>query len=71
MISTFLKFYENYVFNLVKDSNGKILQREITQKRVNNKVYSHSSLFYLATSSTISDSINKENGLNSKYVFNF
>ena len=53
------------------DSNGKILQRKIRQKRVNNEVFSHSSLFYLATSSTISNSINKENDLNSEYVFSF
>tara|TARA_Y100000588_G_C14188834_1_gene897050 strand:+ start:766 stop:1602 length:837 start_codon:yes stop_codon:yes gene_type:complete len=65
------KIYENYGFSLAKDSKGKILQRKIKQKRVNNEVFSHSSLFYLATSSTISNSINKENDLNSKYVFSF
>ena len=65
------KIYENYGFYLAKDSNGKILQRKITQKRVNNEVSSHSSLFYLATSSTISKSIKKENNLNSKYIFKY
>ena len=65
------KIYENYGFYLAKDSDGKILQRKITQKRVNNEVSSHSSLFYLATSSTISKSIKKENNLNSKYIFKY
>ena len=65
------KIYENYGFYLAKDSNGKILQRKITQKRVNNEVFSHSSLFYLATSTTINNSINKENSLNSKYIFEY
>ena len=63
--------YENYGFNLAKDNNGETLHRVISQKRVNNELSTHTSLFYLATSSTISNAMNKENDLNSKYIFEY